>query len=42
MGSGGAQIRLGFTTGFDELKQSLAVVGMKLVDIRGTWVLQPL
>jgi len=42
MAKGGAQIRLGFTTGFDELQHSLAVVGMKLVDIRGKWVLQPL
>jgi hypothetical protein len=42
MGSGGAQIRLGFTTGLGELQQSLAVVGMKLVDIKGKWVLQPL
>lgn len=42
MGSGGARIRLGFTTGFGDLQQSLAVVGMKLVEIRGAWVLQPL
>jgi hypothetical protein len=40
--AGGARIRLGFTSGFGELQQSLAVVGMKLVDIRGAWVLQPL
>jgi hypothetical protein len=40
--SGGARIRLGFTSDFGELKQSLAVVGMKLVDIKGAWVLQPL
>lgn len=42
MAKGGAHIRLGFTIGFDELQHSLAVVGMKLVDIRGKWVLQPL
>jgi hypothetical protein len=42
MASGGARIRLGFTNGFGELKQSLAVVGMRLVDIKGAWVLQPL
>jgi len=42
MGSGGARIRLGFTAGFGELQQSLAVVGMKLVEIKGAWVLQPL
>jgi hypothetical protein len=42
MAAGGAQIRLGFTTGFGDLQQALAVVGMKLIDIKGTWVLQPL
>jgi hypothetical protein len=42
MAAGGARIRLGFTSGFGELQQSLAVVGMKLVDIKGAWVLQPL
>jgi hypothetical protein len=42
MGSGGARIRLAFTMGLDGLQQSLAVAGMKLVEIRGTWVLQPL
>jgi hypothetical protein len=42
MASGGAHIRLGFTTQFPVLQQSLAVVGMKLVEIRGNWVLQPL
>lgn len=42
MASGGARIRLGITTGFDDLQRSLASVGMKLVEIRGAWVLQPL
>jgi hypothetical protein len=42
MAAGGARIRLGFTNGFGELKQSLAVVGMRLVEIKGAWVLQPL
>jgi hypothetical protein len=42
MASGGAHVRLGFTTQFPVLQQSLAVVGMKLVEIRGNWVLQPL
>lgn len=42
IGSGGARIRLAFTMGLDGLQQSLAVAGMKLVEIKGTWVLQPL
>jgi hypothetical protein len=42
MAAGGARIRLGFTNGFGQLQQSLAVVGMRLVDIKGAWVLQPL
>jgi|GEM_PF-833421 len=42
IGSGGARIRLSFNTGIDQLQQSLALVGMKLVDRKGTLVLQPL
>lgn len=42
MAQGGARIRLGFTSGFSELQQALAGVGMKLVEMKGTWVLQPL
>jgi hypothetical protein len=42
IGSGGARIRLAFTMGLDGLQQSLAVAGMKLVEIKGTLVLQPL
>ena len=39
---GGAQIRLGFSLTPEQLQQSLAVIGMKLVQIGGAWVLQPL
>ena len=42
IGDGGAQIKLGYLASFEELEQSLAVVGMKLVQIGGAWVLQPL
>jgi hypothetical protein len=42
IGSGGARIRLSFNSGLGQLQQSLALAGMKLVDRKGTWVLQPL
>jgi hypothetical protein len=42
IGSGGARIRLSFNTGIDQLQQALALAGMKLVDRKGTLVLQPL
>ena len=42
IGDGGAQIKLGYVASFEELEQSLAIVGMKLVQIGGAWVLQPL
>jgi hypothetical protein len=42
LGGTGAQIKLGFVASFEELQQSLAVVGMKLVQMEGGWVLQPL
>ena len=42
IGAGGARIRLSFNSGIDQLQQSLALAGMKLVDRKGTLVLQPL
>lgn len=40
--SGGARIRLAISLSVGDFQQSLAVVGMKLVDISGALVLQPL
>jgi hypothetical protein len=42
MSSRGARIRLAISSSAGEFQQSLAVVGMKLVEIKGSLVLQPL
>ncbi len=40
--AGGARIRLSISSGVNEFQQALAIVGMRLVDMRGALVLQPL
>jgi hypothetical protein len=40
--AGGARIRLAISSSVGEFQQSLAVVGMKLVEVSGALVLQPL